>query len=64
MPASPRSAVRIETAAKLATLAAERWLTRLCFGDTRSGGRWKSLAYRSELWESVAAGLQPLDKDK
>jgi len=27
-------------------------------------GRWKYLAYWSELWESVAAGLQPLEARK
>jgi 3-methyladenine DNA glycosylase/8-oxoguanine DNA glycosylase len=27
-------------------------------------GRWKYLAYWSELWESVAAGLQPLEAQK
>jgi 3-methyladenine DNA glycosylase/8-oxoguanine DNA glycosylase len=27
-------------------------------------GRWKYLAYWSELWESVAAGLQPLEAPK
>ena len=27
-------------------------------------GRWKYLAYWSELWESVAAGLQPLETPK
>jgi 3-methyladenine DNA glycosylase/8-oxoguanine DNA glycosylase len=27
-------------------------------------GRWKYLAYWSELWESVAAGLEPLEAEK